>query len=91
MFGMSEQGERIPVQWDWSDEEDQFQSENRRTRGWARGHDADDWWLKRKKSKSTMAGTFPESDDEDVDPLDTSRKSQEGARSNQAEAEWGVD
>ncbi|KAK4187846.1 inheritance of peroxisomes protein 1-domain-containing protein [Podospora australis] len=91
MVGMSEEGERIPVQWDWTDEQDHFQPQARRATGLSRGRDADEWWLKRKKSNSMMAGTFPESDDEDLDPLDSSRKSQEGTRKEQAEAEWGVD
>ncbi|KAK3984936.1 inheritance of peroxisomes protein 1-domain-containing protein [Cladorrhinum sp. PSN332] len=79
IFGTGEDGERIPVQWDYSDEEDSrfrsssSSSQNKlRRRGWTRTYDDHDWWLKRRNPKDKMAGTFPESDDEDFGPLDTS-------------------
>ncbi|KAK4161660.1 inheritance of peroxisomes protein 1-domain-containing protein [Cladorrhinum sp. PSN259] len=79
VFGTGEDGERIPVQWDWSDEEDSLRFSHqharipRRRRGWTRTYDDHDWWLKRRNPKDKMAGTFPDSDDEDgTDPLDTS-------------------
>ncbi|KAK4228203.1 inheritance of peroxisomes protein 1-domain-containing protein [Podospora fimiseda] len=76
VFGTGEDGERIPVQWDYSDEEysrlrpSTAQPGSQRSRGWSRTHDDHDWWLKKRSSKDKMAGTFPESDDEDVCPLD---------------------
>lgn len=59
-----------------------------RARGWStltvnnsNGNNAnervDDWWLKRKKSRDRMAGTFPESDDDEeegVDPLEVKNR-----------------
>ena len=101
VLGTGEDGERIPVQWDYTDHEDQFRSlssqnsqiPGRRT-GWTRAYDDDndddgDWWLKKRNPKDKMAGTFPESDDEDgVDPLDTTSTKYTGGNVGK-NAEWG--
>ena len=59
LSGTDERGEWIPVQWDWSDDEDNG-SGRRVSVDDGAGHDE---WLRRKGKK--MAGTFPESDDEE--------------------------
>jgi hypothetical protein len=65
MFGVDDRGQQIPVQWDWSDDEDQSQQARG---GAARSqHLFDDDWLPRNGRK--MAGSFPESDDEDNESL----------------------
>lgn len=53
VFGMNERGEQIPVQWDWSDDED------------TGAGFAEEDWPPRRKGVRLMAGSFPESDDED--------------------------
>lgn len=98
VFGTGEDGERIPVQWDYTDHDDQFRSspsQNNqipgRRRGWTKAYDDDDddWWLKKRNPKDKMAGTFPESDDEDgVDPLDTDSTKYKGSNAGK-NAEWG--
>lgn len=60
VFGTDEQGERIPVQWDWSDDEDAerpspYPALRKNSLGWL------------PLTGQIMAGTFPESDDEDSD------------------------
>ncbi|KAK4177178.1 inheritance of peroxisomes protein 1-domain-containing protein [Triangularia setosa] len=85
IFGWGEKGERLEVEWDYSDDDNEHLHPHQRrkangqgrARGWStltvnnNEHErVDDWWLKRKKSRDRMAGTFPESDDEDVDPLE---------------------
>ncbi|KAK4664509.1 uncharacterized protein QC763_506180 [Podospora pseudopauciseta] len=94
IFGWGEKGERLEVEWDWSDDDISPQQQQRkkttgtRARGWStlkvnnsNGNNAnervDDWWLKRKKSRDRMAGTFPESDDDEeegVDPLEVKNR-----------------
>ncbi|KAK4194473.1 inheritance of peroxisomes protein 1-domain-containing protein [Triangularia verruculosa] len=87
IFGWGEKGERLEVEWDYSDDDEHLIAQQRnkgRARGWStvtvstnnENERVDEWWLKRKKSRDRMAGTFPESDDddegdEDVDPLET--------------------
>ncbi|KAK0714362.1 inheritance of peroxisomes protein 1-domain-containing protein [Apiosordaria backusii] len=85
IFGWGEKGEKLEVEWDYSDDDDHVHPQQRkrnsgqgRARGWStltvnnnnENERVDDWWLKRKKSRDRMAGTFPESDDEEVDPLE---------------------
>ena len=55
VFGMSDSGEKIPVRWDWSDEDDDGYGE---LDGWG----ADDDWPTGKVARK-MAGSFPEEDD----------------------------
>jgi len=55
VFGVDERGEQIPVQWDWSEEEDNSADD---------GKFVDEDWPPRWPGRR-MAGTFPESDDED--------------------------
>ncbi|KAK1753525.1 inheritance of peroxisomes protein 1-domain-containing protein [Echria macrotheca] len=54
IFGMGEQGEQIPVQWDWSEDEDDM-----------RGAREEEDWPPRRRGTRKMAGSFPESDDEE--------------------------
>lgn len=62
VFGFGEQGERIPVRWDWSDEDDDGEGE---LGGW---HADQDFGFSRHHSAAVtplkMAGAFPESPDE---------------------------
>ncbi|KAK0669964.1 inheritance of peroxisomes protein 1-domain-containing protein [Cercophora samala] len=82
IFGWGEKGERLEVEWDYSDDDNNEhlhpqQRMKTRARGWStlttvnnssnENERVDDWWLKRKKSRDRMAGTFPESDDDDDD------------------------
>lgn len=53
VFGIDDYGEQIPVQWDWSDDDEVVASRCF----------IDDDWAPRTGYK--MAGTFPESDDEE--------------------------
>lgn len=60
VFGTDEHGEQIPVHWDWSDDEDTERSSpypalRKNSLGWL------------PVTSQKMAGTFPESDDEDSD------------------------
>ncbi|KAK3313936.1 inheritance of peroxisomes protein 1-domain-containing protein [Apodospora peruviana] len=55
VFGTDERGERIPVQWDWSDDEDGKGPTFSRRPSWV------------PRTSEKMAGTFPESDDEESD------------------------
>ncbi|KAM7197172.1 Inheritance of peroxisomes protein 1 domain containing protein [Naviculisporaceae sp. PSN 640] len=60
VFGTDEHGERIPVHWDWSDDEDTerpspYPALRKNSLGWL------------PITGQIMAGTFPESDDEDSD------------------------
>ncbi len=55
VFGMSDSGEKIPVRWDWSDEDDDGYGE---LDGWG----ADDDWPHSGVARK-MAGSFPEEDD----------------------------
>ncbi|KAL2179483.1 inheritance of peroxisomes protein 1-domain-containing protein [Thermothelomyces heterothallicus CBS 202.75] len=75
VFGMGEGGERVSVAWDWSDDEGYM--------GYGR-LERDDFWLRdRRNTRPTtgrrlkMAGTFPDSDDEEeeegIGPLDVPR------------------
>jgi hypothetical protein len=59
IYGFSEQGERIPVRWDWSDEDDDGEGE---LGGW---HADGDWGFARTDGSTPlkMAGAFPESPD----------------------------
>ncbi|KAK0648764.1 inheritance of peroxisomes protein 1-domain-containing protein [Cercophora newfieldiana] len=60
VFGVDERGEQIPVQWDWSEEEDNA------THGHVDGRrfsTIDEEWPPRINGRR-MAGSFPESDDE---------------------------
>lgn len=59
IYGFSDQGERIPVRWDWSDEDDDGEGE---LGGW---HADEDWGFGRTDGKTPlkMAGAFPESPD----------------------------
>ncbi|KAK1830515.1 inheritance of peroxisomes protein 1-domain-containing protein [Podospora conica] len=54
VFGIDDYGEQIPVQWDWSDDEDVVAS--------SRCFIDDDW---APRTGYKMAGTFPESDEDD--------------------------
>jgi hypothetical protein len=60
IYGFSDQGERIPVRWDWSDEDDDGEGE---LGGW---HADEDWGFGRpdRRTPLKMAGAFPESPDE---------------------------
>jgi len=53
VFGTNERGEQIPVQWDWSDDEDTGVAS------------VEEDWPPGRKGVRLMAGSFPESDDED--------------------------
>jgi hypothetical protein len=78
VFGVDERGEQIPVQWDWSEEEDSHDG----------GRFIDEDWPPRGSGRR-MAGSFPESDDEE----DWTRP--DGGRSGEGESDWsrslGVD
>jgi hypothetical protein len=64
MFGFGEGGERIPVRWDWSDEDDDGEGE---LGGWG----ADEDWEFARSGRTTsgfrMAGAFPESPEREED------------------------
>ncbi|KAM7196310.1 inheritance of peroxisomes protein 1 domain containing protein [Rhypophila sp. PSN 637] len=60
VFGTDEYGEQIPVHWDWSDDED-----NARSLAYPGLRKNSLGWLPSTSQK--MAGTFPESDDEESD------------------------
>ena len=64
VFGTDEHGEQIPVHWDWTDDEDI----DSRSSGLGERHIND--WPPRAARK--MAGSFPESDDEDDQSVDES-------------------
>lgn len=59
VFGVDERGEQIPVQWDWSEDED-----NNSYVADCGGRFVDEDWPPR-GSGMKMAGSFPESDDEE--------------------------
>lgn len=66
VFGFGEEGERIPVAWDWSDEDDDGEGE---LGGW--GAD-EDWEFAGRREHSEgvrlkMAGAFPESPEGEED------------------------
>jgi hypothetical protein len=63
VFGVDERGEQIPVQWDWSEEEDNAHPTSYLTGGMGRFIDED--WPPRGAAGRRMAGSFPESDDEE--------------------------
>lgn len=65
VFGTDEHGEQIPVHWDWSDDEDSEGPSSSWNPGMRKNSFA---WLPMTSQK--MAGTFPESDDEDSDHHD---------------------
>ncbi|KAK0724818.1 inheritance of peroxisomes protein 1-domain-containing protein [Lasiosphaeris hirsuta] len=72
VFGTDERGEQIPVHWDWSEEEDGSNNNNSSPSegeyvGSGRQQYIDDDWPPRMGRK--MAGSFPESDDEDSHSL----------------------
>ncbi|KAK3346292.1 inheritance of peroxisomes protein 1-domain-containing protein [Lasiosphaeria hispida] len=72
VFGTDERGEQIPVHWDWSEEEDSNNNNNSSQSegeyvGSGRQQYIDDDWPPRTGRK--MAGSFPESDDEDSHSL----------------------
>jgi len=80
VFGVDERGEQIPVQWDWSEEEDSHVDG---------GRFIDEDWPPRGSGRR-MAGSFPESDDEDDWSAD-----QDGELTAKGESDWsrslGVD
>ncbi|KAK0610507.1 inheritance of peroxisomes protein 1-domain-containing protein [Bombardia bombarda] len=84
VFGTGEGGEQIPVQWDWSDDEDanhhnhphMASSHKTEMTMWSRMRAAEDDFSLPAGRK--MAGTFPESDDEDsgtVSPTSVRKRS----------------
>lgn len=65
VFGTNEHGEQIPVHWDWSDDEDTDGPSSSWNPGLRKNSLG---WLPITSQK--MAGTFPESDDEESDHHD---------------------
>ncbi|KAK0611178.1 inheritance of peroxisomes protein 1-domain-containing protein [Immersiella caudata] len=89
VFGVDERGEQIPVQWDWSEEEDNAHQPSYLTGGMGRFIDED--WPPRGAAGRRMAGSFPESDDEEE--WNTNGNGSEGEE--KGESDWsrslGVD
>ncbi|KAK3376027.1 inheritance of peroxisomes protein 1-domain-containing protein [Lasiosphaeria ovina] len=67
LSGTDDHGEWIPVQWDWSDEEDNT-TDSYNSHGQRAADDEDDWPLTRGR-KMRLPGSFPESDDEEFQTL----------------------
>lgn len=93
VFGLGEQGETIPVRWDWSDEDDEGEGE---LGGW---HADEDWGFGRHATRTPlkMAGAFPESPDENDDQrgrelsLQSTDRDESPSRGHSSHGSWSVD
>jgi hypothetical protein len=93
VFGLGEQGETIPVRWDWSDDDDDGEGE---LGGW---HADEDWGFGQHAAKTPlkMAGAFPESPDENDDQrerqlsLQSTHRDESPSRGHSSHGSWSVD